>query len=288
MNSTFNNLFAIVSVFAGLALSCDQAVAQMITIPNLGTEALSGTDGTYQLSGSVVNLDAYGLPTALNSSLGGSSNSAPTGWAVSGAQGNTWIANVTLSDPAVAYSIAFQNTTASTETFNVTFSVPISPAESFSPANVRATVSGSLLNGGTDPSIDAILTPLLGSTTGGPGTFLQTSTLTFASGGTASTNVDLTPGTVTAPGNGGDVTFSASTPGFNLFNANGPTGTFSQLSVDLSFSLTAGDFASFTGRVDVVPPSDTIVAPEPSSVILSLLGLGAIALGVYRRRLQTV
>jgi len=294
MTTPFQKLFAVLSLIVGFAMCSDQAFAQVITVPNVGTKTLSGTDGDYQLNPSnaayVSQLGNAGgslpsLSVDLNNGLGTNLQTSP-GWAFSGAQGNTWIANVDLGDPKVAYSIAFQNTTSSTETYNVSFSVPISPAESFNPADVRATVSGSLLNGGNNPLVNAMLTPLLGSTTGGPGTFLQTSTLTFATGGTASTNVDLTTGTVTAPGDGGNTIFSVSTPGDNLFNANGPTGTFDALTVNLSFSLTAGDFVSFTGRVDAIPDALTSVVPEPSSVLLSLFGLGFIALVVYRRRLQ--
>jgi hypothetical protein len=269
----------------GLAATGDHASAQaLISLSNLATDpTLVDNNGNYQLSSSTeVNLDTAGLPSALNSSLGMSQNSS--GWAFQGATGNAWIANLDLGDPSVSYAIAFQNDTATTQTYTVTFSVPINPSVTLTPSFVRATVAGTLLNGGTDPNTPAILTPVLDAAPafGTSGAFLQTSTLTLTTGSNVSTNVDLTPGIVSAAGNGGQTTFQAQTLNYNLFNGNGPSGTFDALSVTLGFTLSAGDDASFTGRVDVT--SAIAAVPEPSSVTLSLIGLGLLALFARLRR----
>jgi len=290
MNATLKTIAITLSLFSGLIATGSQAMAQaVISIPGLGTKDLTSTTGDYQLSTSgpafVSNLGDTGnsrpsLTVPLDNGLGSNLQNS-SGWAFSGAQGDTWIADLDLGDPKVVYSVAFENTTSSVQTYSVSFSVPISPAEAFTPADVRATVAGSLLSGGDTA---AVLTPLLSSTTGGSGTFLETSTLSLAPGpGVNSTNVDLSTGVVTAPGDGGDVTFLAQTPGYNLYNANGPSGTYDALNVNLSFTLSAGDYASFTGRVDVLPV--TSAAPEPSSMALILAGLGLL---VFIRRLRMV
>jgi len=91
----------------------------------------------------------------------------------------------------------------------------------------------------------------------------------------------FTPGVETASIDGGNTIFEVQTLNYNLYNPNGPSGTFSSLKVTLGFKLTPDDYASFTGRVDV-----TSIVPEPSSVALSLIGFGLLAFFFYRRHLR--
>jgi hypothetical protein len=303
MNTNFKTLLVGLSLLGGLTVAGGSLSAQIISV-----SGLSSTPTTIESDGNFTSTEISSLSNATiapptNLDLVPTNGGTPTstfgqtsGWAFSGTQGNMWIASSTvLTDPSIFYSVAFQNTTNTTETYEVTYSVPISPAESFSPAYVRSTVAGSLVNGGSNANVPAVLTPVLASTTGAGGPYLQTSTLTNVLGGTASTNVDLNAapvlnvvspsGTVMASGDGGNVTFIGQTPGYNAYSPTGPTGTFNALNVTLGFTLTAGDEASFTGRVDVVNYTTNVV-PEPSNAMLCLLGFGSLALITYLRRVR--
>ncbi len=269
--------------FAGVITS--GASAQSIDIQEAGaggqdnialTNFSSLGNGNYTLPHGGAWTSSLNVPSSLSNFDG-----ADGGWAfastASGTNiGNIWLANsstlstpgILLGDPMIAYSVAFQNTTNAVQTFTLTLTIPISPSVTFTPSLVRATVAGSVVDGGGADGY--AFTPMLSSTTGSGVAQLQTATLTTA-GGEVSAGTDLTSGTITSSVSGGNqVVGPVTTPGYNGY-ITGPSGTFTALTVNVGVTLSPGDFAAITGRVDVVP--------EPSTYALAIMGLFLLAAG---------
>jgi hypothetical protein len=268
------------------------ALAQSIDIQEAGSSdqtnvaltnfsSLGGGDYTLPHGGAWVNNLSSNNTADLNVALP-NFNSSAGGWvfapkANNANIGNIWLSNassvsnpgILLGDPMIAYSVAFQNTTSTDQTFTLTLTVPINPSLTYSLSSVRATVAGSVVDGGGAPGF--AFTPAL------PGGFLQTASLTTP-GGPISADVDLTSGTITSSVSGGnDIIGPITTPGYNGY-IPGPSGTFTALTLNVGVTLSAGDFAALTGRVDVIAAA---AVPEPSSLLLFALG-GMLTVAFFR------
>lgn len=158
-------------------------------------------------------------------------------------------------DPFIDGVFAVTNNTANTQTYTIVFSLPITPAitpSSLAGASVIGNLTvngdgGTLGHAGTDAMFTAILDGVTYDTLLD---FDSSVTLGFGSGSTGSDAFGL-PG-LTQPG----------------------PAVSTSMAIQLRFTLTPGDSASFTSRFEVIP------IPEPVTAFLlgaGLLGLGALA-----------
>jgi hypothetical protein len=180
------------------------------------------------------------------------------GSAVAGGGGWNLSWDVTVKeDPFIDGVFAVTNNTGSTQTYTIIFTLPVSPAvtpSSLTGASAIGNLTVDPVNGGTlgHSAGTAMFTALLD---GVPyDTLLDNDavTLAFGSGSTGAESFGL-PG-ITQPG----------------------PAVLSTIGIQIKFTLTAGDSASFTSRLDVVP------VPEPVSALL--LAGGVVALSVLGRR----
>ena len=169
----------------------------------------------------------------------------------------------TDADPFVDGVFAITNNTLATQTFIINFSVPITPA--LTSAVGGASVIGNLTvdgGGGTlghvadGPDPDTDPEPMFRAFV--DGAVLQ-GLLVFDSSVSAA--------------------FGSTTTGSDFFGLPGlttpiPGGVSSTIGIQLAFTLTPGDSASFTSRFEVIP--------EPTTGLL--VGLGLIGMGWLRRR----
>jgi len=160
-------------------------------------------------------------------------------------------------DPFVLNNILVTNTTATTQVFSVFVGLPTTfPGPNLISGNVRADV----IDGGG--GVGATLSTVSGSP-------IYAAQIDFANVATLQND----PFSVIAPSHGS--AGSAATFGPTV-NASAVT---SNIGIQLRFMLTAGDTASILSRFDVEP------VPEPSSLVLSALGLvGMVTVGWRRRR----
>jgi len=183
------------------------------------------------------------------------------------------------SDPAISYAMSATNSTSSTQTYTMTFSLPLSPALSSGQlVDVASTISGSVSAPNTTPvQIGLGLYP-----------YIQQNYIgAVASGndagvdllGASSTPLSITPA---------DPVFGIYSAPFGPYNSGTTYSTYtlsssaSQINVVTSFSLSPGDSASFDGAFIV--STGTSAVPEPSEELLRLAGLGALIVAVLRRR----
>ncbi len=170
-----------------------------------------------------------------------------------------------LGDPFVTYSVAFQNTSTTSQTFTTTITEPFTSTD-FEPALVAANFLGALDNGNASGGVTATATEtglLYPTNLGSP------LTITFLNAGTLD---------------------SSTNPTFNLATANYPSlltsnvsGDFDQIGVSVTVTLAPGAFVALTGRVDAEPFNAASV-PEPSSIAFFALGAVVLAGMVLRRR----
>jgi len=170
--------------------------------------------------------------------------------------------NMTLNfDPFISASVDIVNTTASVQTYTLTFTLPISPA-----ITTGSFIGGSTQGGITDANNDGI--GVLSTT--GPGTSFFTGQID----GVDVLHLFSDPKTITIPFMGGSASDSTSAglPGGSISGPNALT----SIGIKEQFSLTPGDRATFTSIFVV----NAFPVPEPASV--SLLALGGLVL--LRRR----
>jgi len=177
-------------------------------------------------------------------------------WTMSGdvetAEYKITISATTKEDPFIQYGVTAQNFMAVPQTFSFAFSTPIVPAP-YSAA--FASVSGSMTDdiSGNGVTITPVFAKLQRAFAAAPVTNLG---VDVGNGGTGGPGAPLMSYTLAAD---------------SLNNTFAPT-SFNTLSLNLDFTLTANDVATFNGGVEITP--------EPGC--LSLLGLAGLAL--LRRR----
>ena len=161
-------------------------------------------------------------------------------------------------DPFIDGIVAVTNNTASTQTYTFIFTLPVSPAITPSSLSGASVIGNLTVNGGGGTlghnAGGAMFTALLD---GVPYDTLlpfdSSVTLAFGSGSTGSDSFGL-PG-LTQPG----------------------PAVLTSMGIQLTFTLTSGDSASFTSRFEVVP------VPEPTTLLLLGGGLAGIAFFARRR-----
>ncbi|MCO6043005.1 PEP-CTERM sorting domain-containing protein [Aeoliella sp. ICT_H6.2] len=172
-------------------------------------------------------------------------------------------------DPVINYSIAVTDFGAPS-TFTFVFSQPIVLAGTNH--LVDAQIGGALNDGSGD---GITLTPNSPDSDGDTIAEIQTSEVGL---GAPSVNMGVdVGGAFSNPGTGSPMVFSYPTDMQPV--QPGPVGTFDQMSLTVSFTLSGGgDFAALTGFSQIVE------VPEPSTVAMLVSGglLGLV--GVYRRR----
>lgn len=159
-------------------------------------------------------------------------------------------------DPFVTNNISFINTTAFTQTYTVTVTLPI-PSFAYNAtvgSSVGITVTDGPSGGATGASVspDGIYTGLVNGSTA------LLTLLPHPSSATCATN-----GCSDAEQDNSGLPLIAVAPGFAT-----------SIGIQLKFTLSAGDQVGITSRFEIVP--------EPS--LAALLGLAALALGIRRSR----
>jgi hypothetical protein len=164
-------------------------------------------------------------------------------------------------DPFISASVDVVNTTATTQNYTLIFSLPISPITG------GTRMGGSTQGGLTDANNDGVGT----LSTIGAGSALYFGEIDNADVLSLFPNVT----TVNVPFQGGSASTSTSAglPGPTI---SGPASALSTIGIKHTFSLTAGDRATFTSFFRVEP------VPEPAS--LGLLVMGGAVLFWRRRR----
>jgi hypothetical protein len=158
-------------------------------------------------------------------------------------------------DPSLSYSVAVQNVNLTSTSYILTYTAPISLFSG--PTQVRASLGITLTDGGLDGAI----------LTANGGSFAQTAFLDAIQ-----LNTDL-----------GGFPLSAGAEDTQVFSFNtggwlpGPNGPGSILKIVTRFTLSSGDSAGVSGRVDIV------TVPEPTAGLLLLLS-GLVSGWVWRRK----
>jgi len=162
-------------------------------------------------------------------------------------------------DPTVSYGVGVTNTSSSFTPYTFTFTTPVAIAAGA--FNYSASVAGSITDGGNDGA--TILTPAGGGA-------IQTAFI--ASSTQSSTVVGLLNSTITAP----DSAFSDPIPTASASGTGNVAFNATEIGITTAFQLSAGDSATFSGRLDVE------AAPEPNSFALG--GLCALLFGALALR----
>jgi hypothetical protein len=230
-------------------------------------QELSFTDGSGTLSVSLNTLLTGATPGwTWESNLAAFSG---PGWIHTDDSGTISLAAspLALDDPFITYSVAFQNTTGTNQSYSATFDAPFAPV-TYSPSEVRAIFSGTIVDGTGNQNGSGTLIGVVGTPS-------QVTTLTLAAGGTVSAGVDLFPGSGTVLPGEGIETFSDSTSDYPSYEP-GPTGTYNDITVRASVVLSPSAFIALVGRADVIP--------EPSTYALLLGGGSLLVLLLHRKR----
>jgi hypothetical protein len=181
-------------------------------------------------------------------------------------------------DPAIHYAFSANNDSDTTQTYTMTFSLPLSIALlAGQQVSVSSSISGSLAAGDSNPvQIGLGINPFIQQAYVG-------SVALANDAGVDLLNSSATPLTFTP-------TLTAFSTTFGPFPSTGSPNTTtytlsanaSSINVVTSFTLSANDSASLDGAFIV--STTTSAVPEPSEDVLLLAGLGVLLVAVLRRR----
>jgi hypothetical protein len=173
------------------------------------------------------------------------------------------------SDPTIHYALGVTKDTSSTQTYTLTFSLPLTTTLlAGEQVLVSSSISGSVADGdgnGVEVGL-ALNTP-----------YIQQAYIGSVDAGVDLLNQPLTFGPTDTMSFGPDP--SAATP-----NTTGETlsANANSLTVVTSFTLSANDSASFSGKFLVTPVATSV--PEPSEEVLLVAGVLVLFVAVLRRR----
>lgn len=189
---------------------------------------------------------------------------------VAGGSGTWMLTSTSLTinpDPSVLAITAVTNTSASTQTFVVNVTLPVAPA--FGPPSlIQGSVSGSLTDTSSATGQGTVGSASLGAVSGG------SVYVALIDGSGVRTLLDDPYSVAVAVANGSTVIGPAD---FGIpVRESSPVATTTDIGIELRFTLSPGDSASFTSVFDVV------AVPEPGTA--GLVGLGLLLLAVRRRR----
>jgi hypothetical protein len=235
--------------FIGSATVAQAQDAELPFVPvfTIGSTALINDD---------VIANADGSFTVLGNQQGGLVNGQPI-WDL------TW--NLTLNqDPSIAGVATLTNLTTTTRSFNLAFSLPITPA--FSPSLFGGSISATVTDANGD--LSATMAPIAVSPSIYRGTIDGVTVLSL-----------LGANVTCAGSSAGCSSISADDFGLPGLTLNGPA-VNSAIGIFLNFSLSPGDRVAFNTSFVVEPPP---TVPLPAALPLLLSGLGTLA--IRRRRL---
>lgn len=239
------------------AVSLLAAPALATTLPTLSvTDVTDTTTGTWSPVASTLNCGTPDSSGAFTCS--GTMNQILSGDATA----VSW--SMTLNpDPSVSNNFALTNGTASTQTYIVTVSLPVSALSA--PILVGGSLGGSLTDSGVGD----------GSATLGTAPSVALYTAQIDGSGVATLYPDPTSFSVSTPF--GTTTIPATSFGAPIPSQLLNQGVASTIGISLEFTLSPGDSASFTSVFALAQ-----VVPEPGSALL-LLAAGALLVSARRR-----
>jgi hypothetical protein len=159
-------------------------------------------------------------------------------------------------DPFVLNNILITNTTTTAQVYSVTVGLPTTFA---GPNLISGNVRTDAIDGGGAPGAT------ISTVSGSP---IYSAQIDFATVATLQND----PLSIIAPAGGSAGAAASFGPSVNA------TAVTSNIGIQLRFMLSAGDTAAVLSRFDVV------AVPEPSTLLLSVIGLGAIVQMGWRRR----
>lgn len=174
-------------------------------------------------------------------------------------------------DPSVLAITAITNTSAVTQTFVISVTLPIAPAFG-APSLIQGSISGSVTDTSSVTGLGTVGAASVAAVSGGS---IYTALI---DGGSVRTLLD-DPFSVSVGVNNGSATVGPADFGIPVRESKA-VATTTDIGITLRFALSAGDSASFTSVFDVIP------VPEPSVALLLGGGLAALAGLRGRRKLR--
>ncbi|MEN8160329.1 MAG: hypothetical protein ABFS41_09690 [Myxococcota bacterium] len=211
------------------------------------------------------------MTTLTDGELSCSGGSCSLSGPVAGGSGSWMLQSTSLTldpDPSILAITAVTNTSAVTQTFILNVTLPIAP--SFGPPSlIQGSISGSLTDTSSATGLGTIGSATLAAVSGG-------SIYTALIDGSGVRTLLDDPSSASVVVNNGSTTVGPADFGIPVRESIA-VATTTDIGIELRFTLSAGDSASFTSVFDVIP------LPEPGVASLVFLGLVALVARGARR-----